>query len=482
MTRRRAHDERPRRSATRTIHFVALGCPKNRVDTERMIGIAQQLGHELVADAARADVIVVNTCGFILRAKEESIETVLELAAHKRRRCRTLIMAGCLAQRHPEELAQELPEVDHFIGTADLPALAEILASHGAAAAPRRVAVGQPGAFVEEAYERTLVGSPHMAYLKIAEGCDRRCAFCVIPQLRGRQRSRTLPSLLAEAEQLCAAGARELVLVAQDTTAWGRDLARPADPRGAAEPTTLTELLRALDALGERSALRWIRLLYAYVTAVDAPLVSTLAELPRVVPYLDLPFQHIDDGVLRRMRRGYGGERVRRVIRRLRRTIPGVFLRGTIIAGHPGESRAAHRALLDFVAEAELEHLGVFPFSPEEGTAAAAQPDPVPSPLAEERAAELMALQRKISRRKLRALRGQTIEVLVDGPSDESELLLEGRHAGQAPEVDGGVVITDLAAPPGTFVRATVTDSGDYDLVASGASSVRPGRSARGVD
>jgi len=423
-----------------------------------MVGLAQSLGHVLVADPADAEVIVVNTCGFILRAKEESIDTILELALHRRRRCRMLVVAGCLAQRYPEELARELPEVDHFLGTADLPRLQEILAP---ARDPRhmpRIAVGQPGfpgITVEEAYPRALVGPTHMAYLKIAEGCDRSCAFCIIPHLRGPQRSRSLESLVAEAEQLCAAGARELVLVAQDTTAWGRDL------RG--QPH-LAELLEALDTLPR---LRWIRLLYAYPSAVGRRLIDALARLPRVVPYLDLPFQHVDDRVLRRMRRGYTGDRVRRVIDGLRRAVPGIFLRGTIIAGHPGETAGAHRALLDFVAEAELEHLGVFAFSPEEGTRAASEPDPVPAPLAEERAAELMERQRAISRRKLARLRGAELEVLVDGPSEESELLLAARHAGQAPEVDGVVILKDSAARAGELLHARVTDSADYDLVAA---------------
>jgi ribosomal protein S12 methylthiotransferase len=437
----------------RTIHFVALGCPKNRVDTERMVGLARRLDHVLVADPADAEVIVVNTCGFILSAKEESIDTILELGLHKRGRCRTLVVAGCLSQRYPEELAGELPEVDHFLGTADLPRLESILAP--ARAPVPRVAVGQPGHLTEEAYPRALVGPTHMAYLKIAEGCDRSCAFCIIPELRGPQRSRGLASLVAEAEQLCAAGARELVLVAQDTTAWGRDLiGRPH----------LAELLAALDALPR---LRWIRLLYAYPSAVGRRLVDALARLPRVVPYLDLPFQHVDDRVLRRMRRGYTGDRVRRVVDELRRAVPGIFLRGTIIAGHPGETAGAHRALLDFVAEAELEHLGVFAFSPEEGTRAASEPDPVPAPLAEERAAELMERQRAISRRKLARLRGAELEVLVDGPSEESELLLAARHAGQAPEVDGVVILKDSAARAGELLHARVTDSADYDLVAA---------------
>jgi len=440
---------------SRTVHLVGLGCPKSLVDTERMAGLARRLGLVLVPEAARADVIVVNTCGFILSAKQESLETILELARYKEQgRCATLVMAGCLPQRHAEELAAELPEVDHFIGTEDLPRLADILAG----APGDRVQVSPPGAPLRDAdYRRELRGSPHSTYLKISEGCDRRCAFCIIPTLRGPQRSRELPSLIDEARELVDQGARELVLVAQDTTAYGRDLG----PR--------TDLVRLLEALDGVDGLRWIRLLYAYPTEVGAPLMRALASLPRVVPYIDLPLQHVDDAVLRAMRRGHGGDLVRRVIDDLRREVPGIHIRSTLISGHPGETDAAHRALLDFVARAELDHLGVFPFSVEEGTAAAALPGQVPREVAQARAGELMELQRGVSGRRLERFRGAEIEVLVDGESPESEYLLQGRHPGQAPDVDGVVVLTDAAGrfEAGDFLRARVTDSGDYDLVAT---------------
>jgi ribosomal protein S12 methylthiotransferase len=445
--------------SSRTVHFVALGCPKNRVDTERMAGLAQRIGLQLVADPQAAEIIVVNTCGFIQPATEESIETVLELGRLKQTgRCTTLVMAGCLAQRHADELAAEMPEVDHFIGTENLPQLAQILRAD---APPSRVAVSTPGRIPlpDDEHERLLSSPLPSAYLKIAEGCDRRCSFCIIPELRGRQRSRAVGSLVREAERLVAAGARELVLVAQDTTAYGRDLEPPA---------RLVQLLEALDSI---APLRWIRVLYAYPTAVDRELMRAMARLSRVVPYLDLPLQHVDDGVLRAMRRGHSGDLARRVIDELRREVPGVFLRSTLLVGHPAETAAAHRALLDFVAAAELDHLGVFPFSPEEGTAAAALPDRVPAETARERAEEVLQLQREISRRRLARLHGEQLEVLVEGPSEESEYLVQGRHAGQAPEVDGVVILADCAGTvrPGEMVRATVTDSGDYDLVATPA-------------
>lgn len=435
-----------------TIYFIALGCPKNQVDTERMLGLAQQLGFQGVPDASDADVIVINTCGFITSAKEESIETILELAQYKENRCHQLVVAGCLAQRHADELALEMPEVDHFIGAGDLEQLKIILNNPASA----RASVRPPGSGADESnFERALLGNRHIAFLKIAEGCDRRCAFCIIPRLRGPQRSRTVPSLVDEARTLIASGVRELILVAQDTTAYGRDLT--PSPR-------LADLLSALDQLEQ---LRWIRILYTYPAEIDHQLIQALATLPRVVPYLDIPFQHIDDQVLRCMHRGYTGQQVRRVIQNLRQAIPAIYLRGTVITGHPGETSAAHQYLLQFIQEMELDHLGVFTFSPEEGTIAAAQPNEVPTELAEERAQEVLELQLGISQHKLARHKGQTLEVLVDGISSESEYLMEGHHAGQAPEIDGVVILSNCTANAGDFVSVQVIDSGDYDLIGS---------------
>jgi len=421
-----------------------------------MAGLARRRGLELTADPTLANMIVVNTCGFIQPATEESIEAVLDLARYKiEGRCDTLVMAGCLAQRHALELAQEMPEVDHFIGTEDLPTLDQILGGQPAA----RLAVSPPGTgpLRDAEYERLLVDTPHTAYLKIAEGCDRRCAFCIIPRIRGHQRSRSVDSLTQEARQLAASGVRELIVVAQDSTAYGRDLSPVA---------TLAGLLRSLQSI---EALTWIRVMYAYPVAVDRDLMRTMAELPRVVPYLDLPIQHVDDTVLQAMRRGHDGDAVRRVLADLRRAVPGIFLRSTLISGHPGETDAAHAALCDFVQQVELDHLGVFPFSAEEGTAAASMAQQVPVEVARQRADELMALQRQISRRKLARLRGQHLEVMVEGLSPESDYLLQGRHAGQAPDVDGVVVLTDSVGryAPGDLASVRITDSGDYDLVGS---------------
>lgn len=447
-------DTSPSPSPT-AIHFVSLGCPKNTVDTERMAGIARRQGLRLSAEAAQAEVIVVNTCGFIEAAKQESIETVLELAQHKHEgRCRLLLVAGCLAQRYPQELARELPEVDAFVGTADLGRLATLIEQRDARVA-ERVAIGPAEGLAEADYGRALCGPAHSAYLKISEGCNRPCAFCAIPLMRGRQRSRSIASLVTETESLVARGARELILVAQDSTAYGRDL-----PRGEAD---LTQLLAALDAV---PGLHWIRVHYAYPSLVNAALAEQMARLPRVVPYLDLPIQHIDDEVLRRMRRGYGAAQVRQALAALRAAMPAVAIRSTLLVGHPGETDDAHHRLRDFVAEAELDHLGAFAFSPEEDTPAATQGDTVPAALAAERRDELMALQRTISRRRLQRLRGQVLEVMIDGVSDESEMLLTGRHAGQSPGIDGAVILADADGAPGTLLRARVERTSDYDLIA----------------
>jgi ribosomal protein S12 methylthiotransferase len=364
-------------------------------------------------------------------------------------------MAGCMVQRFPQELARELPEVDHFIGTADLPVLAKILAGKE----QRRIAVGSPEGLSEQNYERALIGAPHSVYLKISEGCDRRCAFCIIPALRGAQRSRTIDSLVTEAKQLVAAGAKELNLVAQDTTAYGRDLDAPTE--------NLIALLEALDRI---ECLSWIRLLYAYPSAVTPQLVLAMAQLSRVVPYLDLPIQHVDDSLLRRMHRGYTNQHLLEVLKMLRSTIPEIYLRTTLITGHPGETEESQARLLDFIEAQQLDHVGVFPFSCEENTASATQSDQVPTELAQKRAQQVMQRQRQISRQKLSQLRGKTMPVLIEGSSPESEYLLQGRFYGQAPDVDGVVIVTSSTASPGELIQVEITDSADYDLVAKPAS------------
>lgn len=437
----------------RTIHFVSLGCAKNRVDTEVMLGVSDESGFVHVDDPADAEVIVVNTCGFIGPAKEESIDTILEMGAHKSDGvCRKLVVAGCLSQRYPSELSREMPEVDHFLGSSDMLALRTVLVGR-----PERMLVGNPAEYTMRADDpRALTEARHRAYIKIAEGCNRSCSFCAIPSFRGKQRSRSIDDLVQEARQLAAAGVVELNLISQDTISYGRDLDR-------ANRATLAELLQALAAV---DGVRWIRAHYLYPETLTDALVEAIADNEKVLPYIDMPLQHASDAMLRRMRRGHGGERMVRVVERLRRAVPDLVFRTTFIVGHPGETEDDFEELRQFVEWAEFDHVGVFLYSPEDGTASGEMSD-VPDPhVAEARRDALMEVQRPISRRRLGARVGTELEVLVEGESDESELLLQGRWWGQAPEVDGGVYLANGTASPGEIRRVLVTDAGDYDLLA----------------
>ena len=438
------------------VHFVSLGCPKNRVDTEVMLGHTAEAGHQLVAQPEAADVIVVNTCGFIGEAKQESIDAILEMARHKQAgTCKRLVVAGCLSQRYPKELAAEMPEVDQFLGTDEVGAISKAIAG----TIERLSVTDTPAYLYDDASPRRRSQAPHTAYVKIAEGCDRPCAFCIIPKLRGPQRSRTPESVLREARELASGGTREICLVAQDLTTYGTDLEGDR-PRLA----TLLRELAGVEGLG------WVRLHYAYPSACTDELLDVIGGEARVASYLDVPIQHVDSGVLKAMRRGYGERQVRDLVARFRERVPGGTFRTTFIAGHPGETDQAFQRLCDFVREAELDHVGIFNFSREEGTVAALLPNRVPQKEIDARRRELLRIQREVSKKKLRAMRGRTLRVLVEGPSDESEYLLMGRHEGQAPEIDGQVYLS-LApdgAPPaaGTFVDARVTHSAEYDLAA----------------
>lgn len=436
----------------RTIHFLSLGCPKNRVDTEVMLGVAGAHAYRAVEDPADAQVIVVNTCGFIEPAKEESIDAILEMSQLKAGgRCERLVVAGCLSQRYPEQLAAELPEVDHFLGSSDMRKLGPILAANER---QPRMLVGNPAEYLLKATDpRELSEGTHRAYVKIAEGCNRTCSFCTIPSFRGKQRSRTIHDVRTEVERLVASGVREVNLISQDTVAYGRDLK---------DGTNLAGLVRTL---AEVPGLPWLRLFYLYPETLTDELLELLGHGP-VLPYVDMPLQHASGPMLKRMRRGHDGARLRRVVERLREKVPNLVFRSAFIVGHPGETDADFQALLDFVRWAELDRVGVFKYSVEEGTPSGQMDGPVPDDVIDARYEALFETQRPISRAKQEARLGMELEVLVEGTSVESEYLLEGRFWGQAPDIDGTVILANGTAEPGEMRRAMVTAASDYDLVA----------------
>jgi len=445
------------------VYMHTLGCPKNRVDSEVMLGTLSEAGYRLVRDPEQAEVIVVNTCGFIESAKVESVDAIVELAQLKGAgRCKKLVVTGCLVQRHGEELARELPEVDHFLGTGAYADVARIVSD----AQARRLVVPDPD-FVHSASTPRVNSLPsHTAYLKIAEGCDNACAFCIIPKLRGPQRSRPVDDVVAEAEALAGQGTIEVSLVAQDLTAYGMDL--PGRPR-------LHELLRAL---AQVDGLRWIRLHYAYPRDVPDALVEAIADEARIVKYLDMPLQHSSDRLLRAMKRGRDSVFLRELLARLRARIPGLALRTSLIVGLPGETEADFEDLLRFVEEQRFERLGVFEFSREEGTPAAEMARQVPDEVKRARFERVMELQQRISREHQRSMIGRRVEVLVEGRAEETEHLLAGRHAQQAPEIDGLTYVNDGVAYPGEIVTVEVTDASEYDLVGRVVGR-DPGRAAR---
>lgn len=438
-------------SGERTIHFISLGCPKNRVDTEVMLGVSDLSGFRHVSRPEDASVIVINTCGFIAEAKEESIDTILEMGALRASgSCEKLVVAGCLSQRYPDELAAEMPEVDHFLGSSDMLKLREVLERD----APRML-VGNPAEYMLRASDpRHLSQGVHSAYVKIAEGCNRSCAFCTIPSFRGTQRSRPVDDVVEEVRRLASLGTVEVNLISQDTVAYGRDRADGVD---------LAALVRAV---ADVDGLRWVRLFYLYPETLSEGLLELLAEHDKVLPYVDMPLQHASDAMLRRMRRGHGGDRLRRVVERLRERVEPLVFRTAFIVGHPGETEEDFAELLAFIRWAEFDRVGAFRYSAEAGTASGEMEAQLEPALIASRHRELMAAQRPISRAKLDAMVGREIEVLVEGVSDESELLLQGRFWGQAPEIDGQVFLANGAARPGELRRALVTEAADYDLVA----------------
>jgi ribosomal protein S12 methylthiotransferase len=467
------------------VGFVSLGCPKNLVDSEVMMGLLAQAGADLIPRAEDADVIVVNTCSFIASAQQESVNTILEMARHKTDgRARKLVVAGCLVERFRDDIHKNIPEVDAVVGTGELH---KILAAAGIAPAPvnnspfniltsrpegdAREAQGRfsreswagaiadlPNYLYDEATPRVLATPKYTAYIKIAEGCDHPCTFCIIPQLRGKFRSRRFESVIAEAERLALSGVREITLIGQDTTCYGEDF-------GLKDGLALL-----LERLAGIQDLRWIRFLYAYPNKITGRLLETIAAHEKICAYVDVPLQHASATVLKRMKRGGGGDVFLRSIEKMRRTIPDVTLRTSFIVGFPGETEAEFEQLCEFVREAEFDWMGAFGYSDQEGATAFAIDEKLPAREIERRRKYLMQIQRRISKKKKKALVGQEFDLLLEGVSEESDLLLEGRTPRHAPEIDGKVFVTDvpegLLPLPGEFYRCQITEAHDYDLVA----------------
>ena len=451
------------------IGFVSLGCPKNLVDSEVMLGMAEKDGHEITADASEADVLVVNTCAFIDRAKTESIDTILEMAALKKQAAgRKLVVTGCLAERYREELKKEIPEIDAIYGTGEVEGLSTFMKGAGnqEPGAPKTVpfytkppvfGVDLPTYIYDADTPRKRVTPGHYAYVKIAEGCDYKCAFCIIPKMRGHYRSRSVESIVKEAHQLAAQGVKELLLISQDSTFYGID-------RG--ERGALPKLLRALNDV---AGIEWIRLLYLYPTTITSDVIDAIADLDKVVKYIDLPLQHASDAVLKRMKRPGTRKSYVRLLENIRARIPNVALRTTFIVGFPGETAEDFAELEAFISEIGFDHVGVFTYSHEEGTSAHQLKDDVPAATKKKRQERLMARQKEIVTARQQARLGEKIRMVIDGASSEHELVLQGRLPGQAPEIDPVVYLTDCdpsAFAKGSFIDVEIVGAEAYDLVA----------------
>ena len=450
------------------IGFISLGCPKNLVDSEVMMGLSQQGGHTLTPDPSDADVLVVNTCAFIDSAKEESVNTILELAEFKKSgSCKRLVVTGCLGERYRDELKAQIPEIDAVLGTGDVP---EIVGAIEGASTKRTIPltlIPNPQSLIPslptylyDAEPRVFATPRHFAYIKVAEGCDYKCSFCIIPTLRGHYRSRPIDTIVREARSLAARGVRVIILISQDTTFYGRDLAHG---------TALPALLRELNQV---DGIDWIRLLYLYPTTITADILDAMAECDKVVKYIDLPLQHASDAVLRRMKRPGTGKGYEQLLSRIRDRVPGVSLRTTFIVGFPGETEPEFDELCAFVRSVGFDHVGVFTYSHEEGTTAYDLPDDVPAATKAKRRNTLMAEQKRIVARAQKQRIGTHVQVMVDGPSPEHDLVWKGRLAGQAPDIDPVVYFTEADPDilrPGAIFQAEIVGSREYDLV------VRPG-------
>jgi ribosomal protein S12 methylthiotransferase len=439
----------------RKVGFISLGCPKNLVDSEVMMGILAREGYELTPRADDAEILVVNTCSFIEPAQKESVDAILEMAEHKKfGSAKKLIVAGCLVERYRDQILEQIPEVDAVVGTGEVERIIE------AVEGDLKVLPAQPPAFLYHDLTPRIVTTPkHQAYIKIAEGCDHPCTFCIIPQLRGAFRSRRFESVVRETENLAAAGAREVTLIGQDTTSYGEDLG------------LRDGLAQLLERLAQVEDLLWVRFLYAYPNRVTQKMLETLAAHARLAKYIDMPLQHASRNVLARMKRGSHGDAFLKLLERMRTTIPGVALRTSFIVGFPGETEADFQELYDFVAAAKLDWMGVFEYSDVDNAGSFPLDGKVDAETINDRRNRLMALQKKISRENLRKLKGRTETALVEGPSKDNPLVWEARLESMAPDIDGKLYLTDIELPSGEvaesgdIVKVEITKTDAYDLI-----------------
>lgn len=443
-------DTTPKPITEKTVFFHSLGCPKNLVDTEVMVGITLGDGFKVVRAPEEAAVIVVNTCSFINDSKRESIEAILDAAEQKHTgKCERLIVTGCLPQRYKADMKASFPEVDAFVGTGQYQFLLDFIAGKK----EEDFGFKHPK-YIHNEHSPRINSQPfYRAYLKVSEGCIKNCAFCIIPKIRGTLRSRTIPSLVAEAEQLVAGGARELNLIAQDLTDYGRDLR---------DGTDLAGLLRALVKV---EGLEWIRMLYVYPDELSDEVLDLVATEPKICKYIDTPVQHIADRMLKLMNRKTTGAQIEERLQRLRQRIPHVAIRSTVIVGYPGETEEEFQQLKEFVGRAEFDHLGVFAYSHEENTASYSLPDQLDEETKQRRRDELMALQQEVSHRRLQSHVGATVPVLIEEISEESEFLWKGRHQGQAPEIDGYVLIRAGHVEQGNILPVKLEKAMEYDFI-----------------
>lgn len=440
------------------VHFISLGCPKNLVDSEIMAGTLMKDGYEVVAEAEEAETVIVNTCGFIEDSKKESIQKILEMSELKNSAgVKRVVVAGCLTQRYKNELVEGLPEADLFVGSGEFQNINHILNDH-AKGKKQKTFFNLPTYLQEEATPRVNSQPVHRAYVKISEGCLKRCSFCAIPMIRGNLQSRTLSAVVNEAKLLAAGGVKELIIISHDFTDYGWDL-RKKNPEAIESPVSL------LKALSEVEGIEWVRVLYLYPDGITPEMIDLIKNNKKLVKYFDMPLQHINNDVLKRMNRKMTRDEITTAVSLIRQEIPEAVIRTQFIVGFPGETEEAFDELLDFIDEQQFDRVGCFKYSPEENTPGGRMVDQIDEETKQKRFDTLMSLQQEISREKQQGMVGKTVDVLVEGFSEETDLLLQGRTSQQAPDIDGVVLINEGEAAPGTICKVEITEATEYDLI-----------------